>query len=302
MAKSDDSSDEIRDAPVTEGPATVEVNGLRLWYSVRGRGPVCLVPSPGWGMSVDFYVETLGALSDVLTLVFIDSRGSGRSQRPLSTAEYRYADFASDLEGIRRHLGAPKIWILGHSMGGILAMRYALDHPDASAGLVLVGTFAQGDKAYGEEVARRKALRASEPWYKTVDWDAIKSDQDLAVALSDVLPLYFHDFGRMAEYRARLASTAYSSHAYRGWQDSEGGTVSLLDSLGAIQCPTLLVVGESDFVCAPMNSERIHRQVKNSEMVVLLQAGHFPWVERPAPFFQAVRDFLFRSSSRRDIA
>lgn len=301
MAKSEDSSQKIPATFVADYSATVEVNGLRLWYSVKGRGPFCLIPSPGWGMSVDLYGATLGELSDVMTLVFIDSRGSGRSQRPSSTREYRYSDFAMDIEGIRLHLGAPKVWILGHSMGGILGMRYALDFPSAAAGLLLVGTFAQGDKAYGDEVARRKALRASEPWYKEVDWDAIKDDQDLAVALSHALPLYFHEYERMPEYRAIMASTTYASHAYRGWQDSEGGTVNILPSLGAIQCPTLLVVGESDFVCAPMNSERIHARIKKSEMVVLPQAGHFPWIERPEPFYRTIRDFLSKSSLRRDI-
>lgn len=274
------------------GIQTVRTDGLRLVYRVLGRGPVCLVPSPGWGMSVDSYFETLGRLGNAMTLVFVDSRGSGLSTKPRTTKGYRYADFARDMERVRCHLGVEKVWIFGHSMGGILAMRYALDFPASAVGLFLVGTFAQGDKAYAREVARREAARAKEAWYKKVDWGAIRSDRDLKRAFMDALPLYFHDSRRLPEYRAALASTTFSGHAYRGWQESEEGTVRMLAELDGIRCPTLVVVGKTDFVCAPFNSERIHRHIAGSRLVILPNTGHFPWLESPAAFYAAVDGFL----------
>lgn len=271
-----------------------EIDGLKLWYTVRGRGPVCLVPSPGWGFSSDLYQRTLPKLCDDLTLVFIDSRGCGRSQQPPTTNDYRYSDFAKDLEGIRRALGAEKVWILGHSHAGVMAMRYAADYPDRAAGLLLVGTYAETDAEYESDVDRRKKKRAHEPWYKEVDWDAFETAQDLSEGLRAALPLYFHDFAKMTAAMGDIHASTYSIHPYHGWRDSENYGVHMLEQLPKIKCPTLLLVGEDDFVCSPMNSKRIQERVAGSEMSVIPSCGHFPWLERPEPFFSIVGNFLKR--------
>ena len=277
-----------------QGPGTVKVNGLDIWYRVQGQGPVCLVPSPGWGFSVDCYTRTLTALSDRLTLVFIDSRGCGRSQRPPATTDYRYTDIASDLEGIRRALGIDMVWVLGHSHAGVVAMRYALDYPTAVAGLLLIGTYAESDAAHDEEVARRKALRHKEPWFREVDWNSIASDQDLADGLMTALPLYFHDYAKLQVCLPDITASTYKVHPYHGWRDSEKFSVHMLDRLSAIKCPTLLIAGEDDFVCPPMDSRRIQEMVAGSELHLLPECGHFSWLEQPQGFFPLVREFLAR--------
>ena len=277
-----------------QGPGFVEVNGLKLWYTVRGRGPICLVPSPGWGFSSDLYQRTLLKLCDDLTLVFIDSRGCGRSEKPPSTKDYRYLDFSKDLEGIRLALGAEKVWILGHSHAGVMAMRYAADYPAGAAGLFLVGTHAESDAEYGADVERRKKLRAHEEWYQEVDWDAVDTAQQLSDGLRTTLPLYFHDLAKMKDSQEDMDASTSSIHPWRGWRDSEAFSVHVLDQLPKIKCPTLLVVGEDDFVCSPMNSKRIQERVAGSEMSVISECGHFPWLEKPEPFFSIVRDFLGR--------
>ena len=279
-----------------QGPDFAVVDGLRLSYEVLGNGPVCLVPSPGWGISVDFYRNTFAVLSDILTLVFIDTRGSGKSQRPPSTKDYRYADMAADLDGIRRALGAEKVWVLGHSCGGVLAMRYALDYPEAMAGLLLIGTFAESDEEYNRDVERRKKLRAHEPWYKEVDWDSISSDAELAAGLATALPLYFYgDPKKHGSVESFLGAT-YAIHPWKGWQDSEKCSVHLLDQLYKIRCPVFLSVGEHDFVCSPINSKRIQARIAGAELQVIPEAGHFQWLEQPKLFFPAIRRYISKHS------
>lgn len=277
-----------------QGPGVAEVNGLKLWYAVRGKGPVCLVPSPGWGYSSDLYQRTLARLCSEITMVFLDSRGCGRSQQPATTAEYRYADFANDLDGMRRALGEEKIWILGHSHAGVMALRYASDFPERTAGLLLIGTYAESDAEYEADVERRTALRAHEPWFKTVDWNAFKTAQDLADGMNTALPLYFHDYAKLTAARKDLDASIYTIHPYHGWRDSEAFGVHELERLPKIKCPTLLVVGEDDFVCSPMNSKRIQERVGGAEMTVIPRCGHFPWLEQPETFYSAIEDFLRR--------
>lgn len=281
-----------------DGYGFIEVDGLKLWYTVQGQGPVCLVPSPGWGLGSDLYQRTLRTLCADMTLVFIDSRGCGRSQAPPSTNDYRYSDFAMDLEGIRRELRLPKVWVLGHSHAGVIAMRYAADYPDGAAGLILIGTLAETDADYGADVERRKKLRAHEPWYKNVDWDAIKTAQELSEGLRTALPLYFHDFAKMTAALEDIGPLDCMIHPYHGWRDSEKFGVHELEQLPKIKCPTLLIAGEDDFVGSPMNSRRIVERVAGSEMAVIARCGHFPWIEQPKPFYSIVGDFLGRRMGR----
>jgi len=284
----------MKSATLPQGPGFIEVDGLKLWYTVHGRGPVCLVPSPGWGFSSDLYQRTLLKLCDDLTLVFIDSRGCGRSQQPLSTNDYRYLDFAKDLEWIRRALGVGKVWILGHSHAGVMAMRYAADYSNGTAGLLLVGTYAETDAEYNADVELRKKKRAHEPWYKEVDWDGFETAQDLTEGLHAALPLYFHNFSKMTQALEAIGASTCSIHPWHGWRDSEGCSVHVLGLLPKIRCPTLLVVGEEDFVCSPMNSKRIQELVAGAEMSVIPSCGHFPWLEQPESFFSIIARFLRR--------
>ena len=74
---------------LTPGEHFAPVNGITLHYYVAGRGPVCLVPSPGWGISVDYLYESLTPLEKYFTMAFYDTRMSGKSTGPDDSAQYR---------------------------------------------------------------------------------------------------------------------------------------------------------------------------------------------------------------------
>src|SRR5262245_55475796 len=78
----EDSRSEPPQGPCVEnGEFTAELNGLQLWYKVSGAGPVCLMPTPPWGASSVMCFRTLKPLEENFTVVYLDSRGTGRSQR-----------------------------------------------------------------------------------------------------------------------------------------------------------------------------------------------------------------------------
>lgn len=73
------------------GAYTARINGLNLWYKISGTGPVCIAPTPGWGPGSDLYFRTLTPLEELFTLVYLDTRGSGRSEKPKwSTDAHRF--------------------------------------------------------------------------------------------------------------------------------------------------------------------------------------------------------------------
>src|SRR5512143_613193 len=119
------------------GDFTAELNGLRLWYKVSGSGPVCLMPNPAWGPSSDLYFMTMKDLEKTMTMVYLDCRGTGRSQHAAKPTDYGWDQLVADLGALRAHLGQEKVWIAGHSEGGSLALRYACRHPDRVSGLLI---------------------------------------------------------------------------------------------------------------------------------------------------------------------
>src|ERR1039457_2932050 len=74
-------ADELRGKGLTNGEFTVQINGIKMWYKVSGTGPVCLMPSPAWGMSSDLYIKTLKPMEKIFTMVYLDSRACGRSDQ-----------------------------------------------------------------------------------------------------------------------------------------------------------------------------------------------------------------------------
>lgn len=118
--------------------ARVELGGVSLAYEVVGFGWPLYVCHGGPSTDYQYLRDDLSALAVGVRLVFHDYRGSGESDAA-APETYTFDQLADDLDGLRRELGDERIVVLGHSMGGDVAARVALHHPDAVAGLVLVG-------------------------------------------------------------------------------------------------------------------------------------------------------------------
>jgi proline iminopeptidase len=279
------------------GEFTARLNSLNLWFKISGQGPPCILPTPGWGPSSELYFLSLTPLEDHLTMIYLDTRGSGRSQKPERSTDYALADFSADIEALRQHLGLQRVWIMGHSRGGIHALHYALHHPTACIGLLLLDSIAEYDEYWLTDMHARMDRRRNEPWYERARqaYDERTLPQDdaaFARKLGEFLEFYFYDLTNMQRAAAVFSATSFSVAAWKGQQDSIPGQYGLLERLSGIDLPTLIVVGEDDFICSPLQAERIYQRIAGSRLQILPQAGHFPWLEQPEAFFAAVFEFL----------
>ena len=120
---------------------TVSVKGAKLFYTVRGTGPTCLVLS---SIGTKPYERLMPeALDGFLQLVFVDLRGGGRSTG--NPADLTFDVLADDLEAIRRALGVDRVAVLGHSILGALAIEYSRRRPGSVSHVIAVGTPPHGD-------------------------------------------------------------------------------------------------------------------------------------------------------------
>lgn len=278
-----------------KGEFTQELNGLKLWYRVSGNGPVCLMPTPAWGPSSDLYFRTLQPLEKHFTIVYLDSRGTGRSQRAKATTEYTWGHLVSDLDALRAHLKQDKVWLMGHSEGGSQVLHYAARYPDRVNGLVLLATAAVINDEDDADMKARLARRQGKPWFAEAmtGFEASPTtDEEFAASMKKALPLYWSDPAQIKNHVDAFALTTLSAEAGRGATDSKRFPYDVRAGLRSVTAPALIVAGDDDFICSPFAAERLHLSLRNSKLLLIEKSGHFPWLEQADVFNREVPRFL----------
>ena len=129
---------------------------MLIYYVEFGNGPPLVVLHGGPGADHTYFLPWLLPLARTHRLIFIDERGSGRSERLQDVTQYTIEDMADDVEAVRVALGLGKIDLLGHSCGGVLAEAYALKYQQHLRHLILNSTFAS-TREMNAALAREKA-------------------------------------------------------------------------------------------------------------------------------------------------
>jgi proline iminopeptidase len=278
------------------GEYAAELNGVRVWYKVSGSGPVCLMPTPAWGPSSDLYFRTLGSMEKLLTVVYVDSRGTGRSGRATKLDEYTWDHLVGDLDALRMHLGQEQVCLMGHSEGGVQVLHYAIKHPGRVSGLILLSSLGAGDSAWRADVKRRQERRRGGPWYeeaaRALEAGAPPTDEEFARSLRASLPLYWSDPARIKPYEDDFAATLVSAHAAKASSASGRSSFDLRPELKNVRAPTLIVVGADDFICSPEPATLMHLALPNSKLLLIEDSGHFPWMEQREVFDRKVPEFV----------
>src|SRR5487761_933594 len=140
--------------PMHEG--FVDAHGVMIYYMTVGRGAPLMILHGGPGASHDYFLPYLLPLARHNQLVFIDERGSGKSQRLSDPSEYTVENMVEDVEDVRQALDLGKLTLLGHSYGGVLAQAYALKYQKNLTHLILCSTF-PSTKQMNEVLARELA-------------------------------------------------------------------------------------------------------------------------------------------------
>lgn len=113
---------------------------IKLSVKVAGKGPVCIYLHGGPGQDFLSFEKMGGSnLESCLTMVYVDQRGSGRSQ---NAKNYSLDRIVQDVEELRLKLGVEKVYLLSHSFGGVLAINYALKYPEHLSGIIMANTIA----------------------------------------------------------------------------------------------------------------------------------------------------------------
>lgn len=260
--------------------------------SVHGDGPQTLLVL--WGLVSNLEVALdqpqaramLDRLAQRHRVVLLDRRGTGLSERVDVTPD---ADAAAlDLRATLDHLGVERAWLFGASVGGTLALDFALRHPERTAGLLLHGTSACGAWAPDWPWAlRREALE---------DWAAILSDPGrLDEGLRRFAPSRADDPAVQAWYARLLRNAATRRGALAGLRAYHA--MDLRPRLPALRVPTLVMQRRGDRIVPPEAGRWLARAIPGARFEPLEGDDHFHWFGDAEAVTAAVERFVAAASA-----
>lgn len=274
-------------------------NGISFHYFVRGRGPLVVVQSVGWGPSMHLYSNSMRRLEENFTVLYFEARGIGKSSRPASGDQMSTRTLASDLDHLRIHLKMDQLQLVGHSNGGAIALAYAEDFPDKVKKLVLINHELQGFNS--DNFQTYAAARKDHPVYGPALTTIIRlmqepptTDQDFEERLHQAVPYYMHDTQKAQLMIEALKGGSISVWNFRNQSRCDSQEkFSAISGLSKVHAKTLVINGKTDGICSEAAARKVAEELGNrAELVLIEEAGHLPWLEQPEAFFPAVEKFF----------
>ena len=297
-------------SPIKVEEGFVDANGVLIYYTAFGEGKPLLILHGGPGASHDYFLPYLLPLARENRLIFIDERGSGRSQKLEDSKGYTVENMVEDVEAVRQVLGLGKIGLMGHSFGGVLAQAYALKYPENLSSLILCSTFHSTakmnevlknikEKMAPELRARIEKMEKDGLYGHGKDFEKGRySPEYMIAAWGEGYFKYLYQNHPDANYDP-VANGNMAWDVYREMWGSDGEFVidgnlksaEYTDRLSAIKVPTLITVGDHD-ECDPSLSQEIHQKIAGSKLVILPKSGHMTFVDQPDLFIKTINEFL----------
>lgn len=298
-------------SPLADGEHQVVVNGVRLWYRVAGKQTPGVAPvvflHGGPGYNSESFMKLEGPrLEPSLRMVYLDQRGSGRSERPW-TGHYAIDTLVADLEALRRTLGAPKLSLIGHSFGTILALEYAARYPERVSRMVLVGAPMDLQRACAARLTKLRATHAAEiasfP-IDTVDSAGVRRDMcDVTFglegrALGDRRQAFNDEAMFPDSTKRRMQDSVDAASGLRNTGElgnalfNGGLTKYHFDKSSRVTMPVLVVAGREDYAIGIQQQRDLAKLLPHATLSEYERAGHFVYLDEPERFTREVTAFL----------
>jgi pimeloyl-ACP methyl ester carboxylesterase len=279
-------------------PSLRTPDGRTLAWEERGSGPALLLHPGGPGFAGAPFAEQ-PELAAERTLLVLDQRGTGRSDRPADATAYDLEDYAADIELVREHLGLDRLNLIGHSFGGFVAINWAGNHPERVGHLVLAGAIPRFIDEIREERVERAMGHRGEPYFDEAMaalgrqmQGEYSTDDELAQLYATASPLFAPHGVDASEVFDALRRAGTNADAVRHFNERVAPTMDQRELLRRIESATLLITGDHDPFRHTM--DEMASELPNASTILIPGADHFLMLEsehRPA-WSRAVLDFL----------
>ncbi len=274
----------------------IEHNSATIHYRIIGDGKPILFLSGGPGFSSEYMSPIADLLSNSFQCVLLDQRGTGQSVVPTyDTTFINISATLEDIEFLRKHLGYEEWIVLGHSVGGFLASKYASAYPKSVSAIILVETTGLNTRLWDYFLDNL--------WSRLLPSDKELADywSDSIIVVNDfkrsrfeyqkaIFPAYFYDRKNSLLLTQKLKPEDWNIDVWKLiWRDMN--KIDLSEIGRSYNKPVLVLHGRQDPVGESIPLF-VSQTYPNSKLVFIEQAGHFPWLEQPEVFKEIIISFI----------
>ncbi len=255
----------------------IPVNGTRLYYELLGKGsPLVLIA----GLACDhgMWAEVLDVLTQHYSVLIFDNRASGQSE--FSGKPFSIQDMAEDLSCLMEKLSISSAYLLGHSMGGAIAMSLALSHPEKVKKMAVLCSSA----CFSERVKKMFQTQVR----------LLELATPIDVCMDSVFPWLFSNEYLSQSENVEKEKQRFLRNPHPQSKEAYAMQVQALLNydlgfrVSKIQTPTLLLAAEEDLIAPPESMKKLHSEIPNSEFKLITQAGHCVIYEKPEIFVKEI--------------
>lgn len=254
------------------GHTTMQGTDVDLYYEVHGEGePIVFVH--GWMDDCTLWNAQVEYFSKKYKVIIYDHRGHGRSDKPKD--EYSIQTLANDLHSLLQVLDLEQVTLVGHSMGGMAALQFVLDHPDNVSKLVLIGATAKTSRSLRVFVWILRHLIPYQAFAKgSIKFKCYEPPSEPVINAIIECALM------TPKHAAFACFTEYTKH------------YDLRDKVASIKVPTLIVVGAQDKSTPPEMSRYLHNHIEGSQLEIIPDCGHMAHIEKPDELNEVIAEFI----------
>ena len=262
------------------------INGVNLNYEVTGQGEAVVFLHGMTGSTQD-WGNQIQPLSPKYRVIALDHRGHSQSAAPSREEEYSVPIFANDVFGLLTRLNVQKCCLVGHSLGGFIALEFALAHQDMLAALVLVDT-SSGEFARAPDYAQMR-----QKLDELARSQGMEAAFEYNLANNPMMIERFQQYPEMKEIsRRKLLMTSVDGYIYAPRSIEKWTPVT--PRLSEIKVPTLIYWGEEDLGFTEA-VQILKKGITDSELVTVKGVGHSPHEEAPDVFNEELLKFLSKT-------
>ena len=277
------------------------VNGLELHYVTGGKGQplICL---PGWPQTWYSYHPVAQELSKSFQVIVVDIRGMGSSEKPESG--YDKKSMAADILALVKHLGLGKVNLMGHDIGGMVAMSFAFNYPEFCDKLIVLDGAHPGEGMLHMPLIPAEGTFAGKmdanmpyPWWMAFNQVKALPEKLLEGRFQFLLDYLFEyvmiDETKMSSFEREIYAAVYndpeSIRASNAWYQAFAKDIEDSKSYQQLQMP---VLGIGSYVSYNYMKMALPYLANNLEVIGILDSGHYMYEEQPEQVIEAVVNFL----------
>ena len=257
----------------------VKANGIDMEYEVTGEGN-CLVLIHGFTDNLNLWYNQAPVFSEHCRLLTYDVRGFGKTE--VSGGAYSMGLFAEDLRVLLEALSIESACVLGYSMGGRIALEFALAYPEMTAGLLLANSGI--GETPSQEMQERRQMMVEVLQQADIEVVAeLMTEASFSPGLKERNPAAFEKY--------KSVKMQNDPSEYLAVMQAIVGAIDSPADFGSLQCPTLILAGDQDGFMSVSLGEEMRDAIPDAEMHVL-PTGHAAMIEETEAYNRIVLSFL----------